>query len=84
MALRVKKLSAHATLPVRGSALAAGYDLARYDSDSPPNSRLTPSSAYEAVIPARGQALVKTDLAMIIPSDCYGRIGTNRFSLICL
>jgi len=28
-ALRVKKLSADATLPVRGSAGAAGYDLAR-------------------------------------------------------
>ena len=28
-ALRVKKLSEHATLPVRGSAGAAGYDLAR-------------------------------------------------------
>ena len=29
--LRVKKLSEAATLPVRGSAGAAGYDLARYD-----------------------------------------------------
>jgi hypothetical protein len=28
--LRVKKLSEHATLPVRSSAGAAGYDLARY------------------------------------------------------
>lgn len=28
--LRVKKLSDRATLPVRGSAGAAGYDLARY------------------------------------------------------
>ena len=27
--LLVKKLSVHATLPKRGSALAAGYDLAR-------------------------------------------------------
>lgn len=27
--LRVKKLSEHATLPVRGSTGAAGYDLAR-------------------------------------------------------
>ena len=27
--LRVKKLSEHATLPVRGSSGAAGYDLAR-------------------------------------------------------
>jgi len=29
--LRVKKLSETATLPVRGSDGAAGYDLARYD-----------------------------------------------------
>jgi hypothetical protein len=29
-ALRVKKLSPHAILPSRGSALAAGYDLSRY------------------------------------------------------
>lgn len=28
--LRVKKLSEYATLPVRGSSGAAGYDLARY------------------------------------------------------
>ena len=28
--LRVKRLSEHATLPTRGSALAAGYDLYRY------------------------------------------------------
>lgn len=28
--LRVKKLSDHATLPLRSSAGAAGYDLARY------------------------------------------------------
>lgn len=29
-ALRVKKLSPHAILPSRGSALAAGFDLSRY------------------------------------------------------
>lgn len=28
--LKVKRLSEHAILPVRGSAGAAGYDLARY------------------------------------------------------
>ena len=31
--LRVKKLSETATLPVRGSDGAAGYDLARYEDD---------------------------------------------------
>lgn len=30
-AFLVKRLSEHAILPVRGSAGAAGYDLARYD-----------------------------------------------------
>ncbi|OQS01474.1 deoxyuridine 5'-triphosphate nucleotidohydrolase [Achlya hypogyna] len=56
----VKKLSATAVLPVRGSALAAGFDLA---------------SAYECVIPAHGKALVKTDIAIAIPSGCYARVA---------
>jgi hypothetical protein len=54
-------LSEFATLPVRGSALAAGYDL---------------SASTDCVVPARGRALVKTDLSMAIPEGCYGRIGT--------
>merc|ERR1719244_607762 len=58
--LRVKKLSEHATLPFKGSALAAGYDLV---------------SAYDLVIPPRGKALAKTDIAMAIPEGCYGRIA---------
>ena len=58
--LRVKKISEHATLPVRGSDGAAGYDLA---------------SAYDYVVPARGKELVKTDLSMAIPEGMYGRIA---------
>tara|TARA_B100000282_G_C31738537_1_gene494959 strand:- start:2823 stop:3263 length:441 start_codon:yes stop_codon:yes gene_type:complete len=58
--LRVKRLSEKATLPVRGSGLAAGYDLA---------------SAEDIVIPARGKAIAKTDLAMVIPLGHYGRIA---------
>jgi len=58
--LIVQRLSRNAVLPIRGSIGAAGYDLA---------------SAVQTVIPARGKALVKTDLAMIIPSGCYGRIA---------
>eukprot|EP00808_Paulinella_micropora_P022846 g5755.t1 len=50
--LQVKKLSPHATLPVRGSAQAAGYDLA---------------SAVDITIPARGKGLVKTDIAIALP-----------------
>ncbi|ACO63581.1 deoxyuridine 5'-triphosphate nucleotidohydrolase [Micromonas commoda] len=58
--LRVKKISEHATLPVRGSDGAAGYDLA---------------SAYDYVVPARGKELVKTDLSIAIPKDTYARIA---------
>lgn len=58
--LRVKKLTELAILPVRGSALAAGFDL---------------SSAYDAVVPARGKALVKTDLAIATPEGTYARVG---------
>jgi len=58
--LLVKRLSEAAVLPVRGSAAAAGYDLA---------------AAHAGVIPARGKALIKTDLAMAIPDGCYGRVA---------
>lgn len=58
--LRVKRLSEFATMPVRGSPLSAGYDLA---------------AAYDIVVPARGKAIAKTDLAMAIPISCYGRIA---------
>lgn len=58
--LRVKKLSEFATLPVRGSARAAGYDL---------------FAAHEHTIPAQGKALIKTDLSLAIPVGHYGRIA---------
>jgi dUTP pyrophosphatase len=58
--LFVKRLSESATLPSRGSVQAAGYDL---------------SAAHDGVVPARGKALIKTDLAMVIPSCCYGRVA---------
>ncbi|KAL3701263.1 hypothetical protein R1sor_019285 [Riccia sorocarpa] len=60
LALRVKKLAPEAVLPTRGSALAAGYDL---------------SSAYDAIVPARGKALVKTELSVGIPEGTYGRVA---------
>ncbi|KAF7044478.1 hypothetical protein CFC21_053700 [Triticum aestivum] len=62
--LKVKKLSDKAILPSRGSALAAGYDL---------------SSAVETVVPARGKALVATDLSIAIPEGTYARIGESLF-----
>lgn len=58
--LRVKKLSEHATIPKRGSAGAAGYDL---------------SSAEDCVVPARGKVVVKTDLAIKVPKGTYGRVA---------
>ncbi|KAJ7548406.1 hypothetical protein O6H91_07G010500 [Diphasiastrum complanatum] len=60
LVLQVKKLSPHAILPSRGSALAAGYDL---------------SSAYDALVPARGKELVKTDISITIPAGTYARIA---------
>jgi deoxyuridine 5'-triphosphate nucleotidohydrolase len=58
--LLIKKLTEFATMPVRGSPLAAGFDLA---------------AAYDLVVPAGGKAIAKTDLAMKIPTTCYGRIA---------
>merc|ERR1712154_315264 len=58
--LFIKKLSSNATIPTKGSKLAAGFDLV---------------SAYNVIIPSRGKALVKTDIAMAIPEGCYGRIA---------
>lgn len=58
--LLVKKLSENATLPKRGSAGAAGYDL---------------SSAEDTVVPARGKAVVKTDIAIRVPKGTYGRVA---------
>lgn len=58
--LLFKKLSPHAIIPTRGSAAAAGYDL---------------SAAKDVVVPARGKALVPTDLAIKVPDDCYGRVA---------
>lgn len=46
--------------PTRGSAGAAGYDL---------------SAAEDAVVPARGQAMIETGIVFQIPPDCYGRVA---------
>lgn len=53
-ALQIKKLSEKARLPTRGSAFAAGYDL---------------YAARDTVIPARGKALVDTDISIAVPAD---------------
>lgn len=56
----VRRLSAAATLPVRATADAAGFDLA---------------SAVACRVPARGRALVATDLAVALPDGVYGRVA---------
>lgn len=60
MALLVKKLSKDATIPTRGSKFAAGYDL---------------SSAEDKIIKGRTHGLVKTDIAIKIPTGHYGRVA---------
>ena len=58
--LEIKRLSDKATIPVLGSAKAAGLDL---------------SSAADLVIPAGERALVPTDLAIACPEGTYARIA---------
>ncbi len=60
--LLVKRLSENATIPTRGSVGAAGYDL---------------SSAVDIVVPARGKALVPTDLSIKLPESVYGRVAAR-------
>ncbi|XP_008558083.1 deoxyuridine 5'-triphosphate nucleotidohydrolase [Microplitis demolitor] len=58
--LKFAKLTDKAFAPIKGSALAAGYDL---------------RSAYDYVIPARGKELVKTDIQIEVPKGTYGRVA---------
>jgi dUTP pyrophosphatase len=58
--LCVKKLSPNASLPVRATPRAAGYDLFA-------------SASLE--IPSRGKALVPTDISICIPHGTYARIA---------
>lgn len=54
------RLTEHAFPPQRSSSLAAGYDL---------------RSAYNYVVPKFNRQLVKTDIAIKLPDQCYGRIA---------
>lgn len=60
MSLKVFLLNDKARAPSRGSQLAAGYDI--YASE-------------ETVVPARGQALVSTGVAIVCPMGTYGRVA---------
>ncbi|KIY73786.1 dUTP pyrophosphatase [Cylindrobasidium torrendii FP15055 ss-10] len=58
--LLIKRLSERATIPTRGSALAAGYDL---------------YSAEDKVLPAGKSAAVDTQLSLAVPLGHYGRVA---------
>ncbi|KZO94920.1 dUTP pyrophosphatase [Calocera viscosa TUFC12733] len=58
--LLIKKHSEKARLPTRGSPLAAGYDL---------------YSAEKKTIPARGKALIDTQISIAVPVGTYGRVA---------
>lgn len=62
--LLVKKLSASAKAPTRGSAFAAGYDI---------------YSAQATTVPGRGKALVDTGIAIAVPQGtCKSSSVTAR------
>jgi dUTP pyrophosphatase len=58
--ISIQHLSSTATTPSRCSDGAAGFDL---------------YSSHTCTVPARGKALVKTDIAVVIPPHLYGRIA---------
>jgi len=58
--VRVKKLSAEARVPIKGTARAAGHDLYANEGTD---------------VTARGQAIVGTGIAIGLPHDTYGRIA---------
>jgi len=58
--IRVKRLSSKAILPTKGSRLAAGHDI---------------YAIGEFTIPAQGQVLAKTGIAIGLPKGSYARIA---------
>ncbi|KLO17480.1 dUTP diphosphatase [Schizopora paradoxa] len=58
--LLIKRLSEKARIPTRGSLYAAGYDL---------------YSAEDKIVPARGKALIDTQLSIALPAGTYGRVA---------
>jgi dUTP pyrophosphatase len=60
ISLKVKRVDNNATLPIRATPGAAGYDL---------------SSSECITVPAYGKALVPTGLMIAVPSGTYGRIA---------
>ena len=62
MSLRVKLLSSYATAPSRATSGAAGYDL---------------YAAYDHCIESNTRSLIKTDISIAIPEDCYAQVASR-------
>lgn len=88
VSLLVQKLSSKGRLPTRGSPMSAGYDLYSYvilASVLPFLIRFCPVwgcgmgadgyRAEETVVPAKGKALIATDLSIACPPGTYGRVA---------
>lgn len=60
--LRFIKLSENAYAPQRATSFAAGFDL---------------RSANDCVVLKKDKTLIKTDIAIELPSNCYGRIASR-------
>ncbi|CAE8700243.1 unnamed protein product, partial [Polarella glacialis] len=58
--MMVKRLCPSASMPLRGSDFAAGFDLA---------------ASEASVVPAGGKGIVKTGLSIAIPQGTYARIA---------
>lgn len=54
------KLTPNGYAPQRSSAMAAGFDL---------------RSAHDTVVPKLSKQLIKTDICLVFPKNCYGRIA---------
>lgn len=58
--IKYKKAIPEAYDPIRGSQMAAGYDL---------------KSAEDGIVPAKDRALINIGLRIQLPRGCYGRIA---------
>lgn len=74
--LRVQRLTTTASLPVRGSEDAAGYDLAAClkDEAGTPRGKFTQNGGTITILPGE-RALIPTGIALTVPKGTYGRIG---------
>jgi len=61
--VRVKKLSAEARMPMKGTARAAGHDFYAKEGTN---------------VPARGQAIIGTGIAIALPHNTYRRIAPRN------